>query len=227
MGGDRFLFDNNMFDDNPLAGMKGDELESLPEFSKKQLKEEKIKAYEAGQRAGFKDSEAKINKATLDLLQKINRDMSVLFAAEDDRMAQYEGEALHLSLFIIKKLFPLYTQEHGEEELKTAIKTAISAHDVPTQINIEMHGDILQNLETYIKDLEDDLGKKVTLRANNDLKQSQCNILWPSGGIICNRQTIAEKTFIIMKETLAERDISVHDDKDNEQDNSNQAAGEI
>ncbi len=210
MGGEKFLFDNNMFDDAPLTGMEEEEI-ARPEFTKDELELEKSKAFAQGIKAGIKESEAGFTKSTLSLLQKIERDMSILFAAEHDRATEYEGEAVHLSLSIVNKIFPLYSQEHGEEELEAAIKNAITTHSAPSKIQLELHGDILKNIESHINELGSELNKKITMTANNKLSKSECNISWPSGGIICNRDDIAEKTLQIMQEALADRGISVHD----------------
>ena len=216
MGGEKFLFDNNMFDDDDLVSMTEEELSAIPEFTKDQLENARNKAFQAGKKAGIKESEEGLTKATLALLQKIERDMSILFAAEHDRTLEYESEAVHLSLAVIQKLFPLYTKEYGGGELEAAIKSILTNHNIPTKIEIEMHGDILSNMAKYIDDIGGDLNKKITMTANNNLNKGECNISWANGGIICNRDDIAEKTLEIMKETLAERGISVHDKEDNE-----------
>ncbi len=220
MNGEKFLFDKNMFDDDPLVGMEEEEI-ALPEFTKDQLEAEKSKAFAQGVKAGIKESEAGLTKATLSLLQKIERDMGILFAAEHDRANEHESEAVHLSLSIISKLFPLYSQENGNEELKNAIKTALSTHNAPSQVQIEMHSDILEKVKDNINDIGSDLNKKITMIPNSKLSKSECNISWPNGGIICNRDEIAEKTLQIIKEALADRGISVHDKE------GKQEAGEI
>ncbi len=213
MGGEKFLFDNNMFDDDDLVSMTEEELSAIPEFTKDQLENARNKAFQAGKKAGIKESEEGLTKATLVLLQKIEHDMSVLFEAEHDRVLKYESEAVHLSLVIIQKLFPLYTKEYGGRELEAAIKSTLTNHNIPTKIEIEMHGDILSNMAKHIGD---ELNKKITMTMNNNLNKGECNISWANGGIICNRDDIAEKILEIMKETLAERGISVHDKEDNE-----------
>ncbi len=217
MTGERFLFNNNVFDDDPLIGMEEEEI-ARPEFTKEQLEKERNKAYEIGKKAGFKESEEGLTKSTVSLLQKIQRDMSILFAAEHDRAIEYESEAVHLSLSIIQKLFPLYTQKYGQEELEAAIKACLTQHSSPSKIQIELHGDILDKIKPHIDDLGNDFGKEIKMIANNKLSMNECNISWLQGGIIFNRDLIAEKTLQIMKETLAERGINVHDKEAGKED---------
>ncbi len=226
MSGKPFLFDNNMFDDDALTKIIEEEQQAKPEFTRDELAAEKQKSYDEGKQAGFSESEAGITKASLAVLEKVSRDIAVLFEAEDERAKKYEEETIHLTLKIIQKLFPLYMEKYGEEEIKSAIKTALCTHNTPEKVRIEIQEDLLLSIEKYIKEMENSLNKRITLVSNESLSKNECKISWPNGGIICNHNAIAEKTFSIIKETLAERGISVHDDKNGE-DKSNKFSGNI
>ncbi|PCJ97550.1 MAG: hypothetical protein COA45_09815 [Zetaproteobacteria bacterium] len=208
MNGQPFFFDNNVFDDENLASMDGVE---TPEFTKSQLESLQKEAFEKGKRAGYEDSEASTTKNILSVLEKIERDMTVLFAAESDRGGKYEEEAVNLTLTIINKLFPLYMEEYGDKELQSALKSILSNHNTPEKIKIELPEILLAPLETFIKDMEGTLDKQITLSSNASLQRHECRILWPDGGVIYNQNIIAEKTLGIMKEALAERGVNVHD----------------
>lgn len=207
--GQPFFFDQHVFDDDDLAAVEGVE---KPEFTKSQIASIQKEAFEKGKHAGFEDSETSTTKNILSVLEKIERDMSVLFAAENDRNKQYEEEAVHLTFSIMRKIFPLYMEEYGDKELQTTIKDIISNHNSPAKIKIELPESILPALEKHVKSLEGTLDKHITLIPNTSLQQHECHILWPDGGVICNRNMIAEKTLAIMKEALAERGVSVHDE---------------
>ncbi|PCI56039.1 MAG: hypothetical protein COB36_04395 [Alphaproteobacteria bacterium] len=206
--GQPFFFDNNLFDDEALASLDGLE---KPEFTKSQLESIQKEAFEKGKHAGFEESETSTTKNILSVLEKIERDMTVLFAAENDREEKYEEEAVNLTFSIMRKIFPLYMAEYGEKELQSTLKNILSNHNTPEKIKIEVPENLMPSLDKYIKNLEGTLDKHITLTANADLKQHECHILWPDGGVICNRNIIAEKTLGIMKEALAERGVSVHD----------------
>ena len=207
--GQPFFFDNNLFDDEDLASLDGLE---KPEFTKSQLESIQKEAFEKGKRAGFEESETSTTKNVLSVLEKIERDMTVLFAAENDREEKYEEEAVNLTLSIMRKMFPLYMAEYGEKELHSTLRNILSSNNTPEKVKIEVPENLLPSLEKYVKEMEGTLDKHITLTVNASLKQHECHILWPDGGVICNRDIIAEKTLGIMKEALAERGVSVHDE---------------
>ncbi len=215
MDGQPFFFDNNVFDDDPLVGMGDTE---KPEFTASDMEQARQKAFLEGKNAGFKESETGLTNNILAILKKLERDIVILFAAEDDRSKTYEEEAVHLTLLTIEKLFPLYTKKCGTEELLSAIETALTSHKTPSKINIELQDTGLEPLKEYIDKLEGDLHKQVTLIKNSALQKDECNILWPDGGIICSRNDISKKILETMKETLADRGVSVHDEEEQPSD---------
>ncbi len=216
MSGQPFLFDNHVFDDDPLIGMEDKE---RPEFSKTELEAATKKFYEDGKKAGLEEAQNSLRTQILGLLQKIERDMTILFAAEYDRYEKYEQESVHLAYEILKKMFPFCLETFSEQELVASIKKAVESCNTPEKIRIELHEDMIKPLEAEIKDTEQTLEKNIDLVSNNALQPYEARILWPDGGIILNRNQIAEKTFGIVKEALAERGVSVHDDEIIEEEN--------
>lgn len=203
-----FFFDNNMFDDEDLASIDSEE---AAEFTKSQMEIMQKEAFDKGKKAGVLESETSTNKNILTTLEKIDRDMSVLFAAEHDRGAKYEEEAINLVFVIMQKIFPLYMEEYGNKELKGIIENILNDHNTPEKIHIELSKNLLPDLQNSINEMEGSLKKHITLSENTSLQNHECRILWPDGGVICNHHIIANKTLSIIKETLAERGVNVHD----------------
>ncbi len=227
MTGTPFFFDNNVFDnDADLIAKEAEKAQELPEFTKTELENAKAQSFSEGKKSGIQENEASTSNAALKVLQKIENNMSVLFAAEDQRASRYEEEAVHLSFSIIEKLFPLYTKEFGGEKLRKAIKEALCDHNTPQTVKIILHENIIPSMEVFIKQLENDFNKHITISPSPSCEENECQILWPEGGIICNHDKIAKKTLTIMQEALAERGVSVHDkdvrDDDNDIPKSNE-----
>ncbi|MGH1378189.1 MAG: hypothetical protein ACRBB3_05140 [Alphaproteobacteria bacterium] len=218
-----YFFDNNVFDDEDTASLSSEE---AAEFTKSQMESMQREAFEKGKKEGFAESETSINKNILSTLQKIERDMSILFAAEHDRSAKYEEEAVNLVLNIMQKSFPLYMKEYGDKELKSAIEDILSSHNTPEKIQIDLPPSLMTSLEQSIKNMEVTLDKHISLKSNESLQEFECRISWPDGGIICNHSLIADKTISIMKEALAERGVNVHDEdsSNNETTSDNKTA---
>lgn len=209
--GQPFFFDENIFDEDAPQKPEEEERAPEPEYTQDQLEAEKQKAFAEGKKAGFQESEAGLTKNIIAVLQKIERDMMILSAAEEDRIATYEQEAVHLCLCAIRKLFPLYAEKYGHDELEHALKNALARHKTPEKLQIEVHESLVDTLQDHIKHAGEKLGKHVTVVGSPALAELECRVIWPDGGIIINRSEIVEKTFNVMKETLAERGVSVHD----------------
>ncbi len=210
MDGQPYFFDANVFEDDlSPAGERQQE----PEFTRDEIEAAQKKAFADGKAAGFKESEDGLTQKTLNILNKLERDYSVLLAAENDRMHNYQSDSAALCLSIMRKVFPAYTKQYGADEIKHALSEALSSHSVPEKIVVDIHTDLLEQVEAHIKDLEQSLHKHITLRANPSFGMDQCHVHWPDGGIICNRQKIAEQTITLIKDALAERGINSHDEE--------------
>lgn len=211
MGGEPFLFDKHVFDDDPLIGMDDDD---RPLYTQGDLDNATQKSYDKGKQDGIQEIQNSIKTEMLTVLQKIERDMTVLFAAENDRNAKHESEATHLTYETLKKLFPLFVEQYGKDELFAAIKQAMQDHSTPENIKIELHDAMLGALKAELEELGQSFGKDIQLFPNPSLQNHECRILWPDGGMIINRDKIAEKTFSLIQEALAEGGIKVHDEVD-------------
>ncbi len=211
-----FLFDSNIFDeDMPLTE---EERAKLPEFSKDEMEAARVRAYEEGKNAGLQESLESINNTNLVLLQKIERDLGVLFAAEEKRQKEYEQSATHLATQIFTKAFPTYMDAHGVNELCTAVSNALAAHMVPETIQIEINGSVFSPFTELIREHADNLQKQITFKADASLPDYACRISWPGGGLLCDRSALTEKIFNILNHSLAEHGFSLHDKADNKKD---------
>lgn len=218
MNGRPFLFDKHVFDDDPLKGLDdGDR----PQYSRNDLEKIKKQAFEEGKKIGFEESEAGLTKNILSVIQKIERDMTVLFAAEDDRHAKYETESVHLTHTLFQKLFPFLYQNFEKDEINTALEKALQDHNTPENIKIQMNPETIEGLNALTEKLEHRLHKNITIAGDSTLTAGECHITWDHGGIIQNRDSIADKTFNHVKQALAERGINVQDiDKNSPSDDA-------
>ena len=221
MKGQPFFFDSNIFDDDHQ--LSEEEIAAQPEFTKDEMAQAQKAAFEKGKKAGFKESEDGITNKMLGILQKIEQDISVLFSAEDKRNKIYEEEALHLTAKLFTKSFPRYMEEYGHEELKTLIITALSDNMTPEKISISLNKDLHEALSVFLKTQEDILNKQISLKTDNELSDNDCRISWPGGGVICNRDATIEKIFDILNQSLAERGISLHDNNEQSNNDTNES----
>ena len=224
MKGQPFFFDSNIFDeDQPLSE---EEKAALPEFSQDELIAAKSSAFEEGKKVGIAESNESMTSAILNILQKIEQDINVIFNTEIQRQKQYEEEATHLAAQLFAKAIPHYMEAHGNDELKKAMNTALSEHMVPDTIQIDLNASIIENLSPFIKEKSEELSKKISLKTNPTLPQHACRISWEGGGgILCNRNSVVEKILNILNQSLAERDVSLHDGHDHIDNNESETQG--
>ncbi len=211
MKGQPFFFDKNIFDEDAPPSPAAEE-EAPVEFTRDDLENAKNQSFEEGKKAGFQDAEQGKVQAILDMLKNLEKQMAAISSAEDDRHKIYEEDAVHLSLCILQKLFPVFNKAYGIEELKTALQSALSAHATPNNLRIELHDKTAAELQKHIEKLEEETQKTLCVVTSPDLHEQEFRISWPEGGIINNREKIAQKAFDLITEALAERGINVHHD---------------
>ncbi len=208
--GKPFFFDQNIFDsDDPRV--YEEQKPEKPEFTASDLKAAKAQAFEEGKRAGIQENEASLTQSVLGLLQKVDRDMAVLHAAEQDRIQRFETECLHLTYSITSKLFPVMDQAHGQDELKDAIMKAIKSQSDIEALRLDVHGDLIVPIKGLLQ--QSDTGKNIALTPNSALGLHEFKMAWPDGGLLVNRLEIVDEILGLMKETLAERGVTVHDEE--------------
>lgn len=213
--GEPFYFDRNVFDsDDPHA--YEEQKPEKPEFTLTELEAAKAQAFEEGKRAGIKENEASLTQSVLGVVQKIDREMNVLRAAEQERADVFETECLHLTHTIISRLFPLMEENFGQDELQRSILNALSSHGSIEAATLEVHADLAQPLKGFLE--QQNSGKTIALRSNGSLSLHEFKLEWPSGGLVVNRLDMVDEILDVMKETLAERGVNVHDEVEKQQD---------
>lgn len=207
--GEPFFFDQHVFDSEDPQAYEEQKPEK-PEFTASELEAAKAQAFEEGKRTGIKENEASLTQTILGLVQKIDQNMTVLHASEASRIQKYEVESVHLMHSTFQKLFPLLEQKFGQNELKHSILKALENHQSIEGLKLEVHSDVLTPLQDFLK--QKDAGKNIALSSNASLSITEFNMEWPDGGLIVNRQKIVDEILDLIKESLAERGISVHDE---------------
>lgn len=213
MKGQPFFFDKNIFDEDAPSSPAEEEKAPI-EFTRDDIAREKQKSFEEGKKAGRQEAEQGKTQSLLALLQKIEKNIKTLSSAETERNSIYETDAVHLSLCTLRKLFPVLNEKHGIDELKSGLEKALSSYSTPDSLYIELHENTASALQEHIKQLEENTQKTITVKTSSELQEQEFRISWPKGGIINNREKIAQKAFDLITEALAERGINVHHDDD-------------
>lgn len=204
-----FFFDTNIFDDD--VTLSEEERAKQPEFSRIEIEDARKSAYEEGKKAGFNESQDSLTSTIVTLLQKLEQDIGVLFAAEEKRQEEFLQSATHLAAQVFTKAFPVYMQAHGGNELRAAVIKALSNHMVPESIQLELNNDVIGPFSKFLEKETISLQKKMTFKPDPTLPEYACRISWPGGGLLCDRNTLTKKIFNILDQSLAEHDVNLHD----------------
>src|SRR5262249_35772845 len=145
----KFFFNVNIFDEpeEPTEPPP-------PTFSEDELAAAIKKNFTEGKKEGQKESESSREQHIAKVLEKIATDTRVLFAAEQAREKAYESEAIKLCLATFQKLFPLYNEKTGFEELKQALEQIIRKQEGQKQIVIQVTPDAVEGITQHLTALK-------------------------------------------------------------------------
>lgn len=213
---EKFLFNQNIFDE-PDA-IEEEILEPpAPTFSEDELENVRRttyeRAYEQGKKEGIDQERGSREEMAAQVLKKLDQQAGLIFAAEHERDKLFEQESLNMTLAIFDKLFPAYASAHGVDELKTAIQTILQKQENQSEIIIEVHPDLLDEMEAYIALLgaQGGAARRFELKANPVMTPLQCALYWKDGGAVRNTDKLALEIRSFIHDTLAGSVTSVHD----------------
>ena len=217
----KFLFDQNCFDDDYVEEPEFVE-PPPPTFSEAELDAARQEGYARGKRDGLEEARISREKFVGDLVQKISRDFSTLFAAESARAAQYEAEAVYLSRAVFARLFPGLNEIHGLDEVERIIvKTLENCRTLP-EIIIEVNPDYVESVQEHITKTLESLSAIGSCRVtgNSLLKTGSCRMSWQDGGSSRSAESIAAQIGQIFEQALADR-ARLRDNGNGDQEKSN------
>lgn len=210
--GQPFFFDQNVFDEHGrmTAKNKGPPVE----FTAPDLEKAKAESYEQGRKAGVAEGQAGLTKQVLALVQSIRQNSSLLFAAEDERKALYEAEALNLTYSIVRKIFPLLSHHSGIADVREKLREIVAAGLKSNTLVIEVPAALAEETRRFLEQEKMTPETGFVLTPSPSLRGTECRLSWADGGAIHDPKNIALKIFSILEETLAARGVTVHDDGD-------------
>lgn len=210
----KFKFDMHNFDEEEYVDPYQEEEEPPPTFSEEDLEAAKAAAFAQGKQQGLDESKASRDQKIEQLLETISTQHTPFLEAENARERIYEIESVKLCYAVFKKLFPVYEEKHGEEELKRAISEILSKHQGKSKITIAVNPDATETIKEHIATISQDTIFDVT--ADESLDLMSCSLKWSDGGAVRHANKLAEEIFSSIEEALAAQGVSVHD-TDNEE----------
>ena len=202
---EKFFFNQNSFDD-PRSAENEDE-PPPPVFSEEELEAAKVEAYKKGQDQARQEERATREQKIADIAEKIESSLSALFSQEEDRKKLYEAESVHLTLHILRKLFPHLNETSGLDEIENVIKQALESQDGLPSIKIDVppytHEGIQERLHNTIERTSKSGTIEITEAAG--LNTGDCEIKWHNGGALRNVTDLSNTIFALLESSLEGR----------------------
>lgn len=212
----KFLFHVNIFDEEEEEEELEEELPPPPTFSEEELAEARKSGYEKGKGDGFieatKAEEESRGQFIAETLERLSKETQTLFEQERARADMYEQEATELALGIFEKLFPLYNEQHGFDELKHSISQILQKQQNQLEIQIFVQPDIVQDIQALVGELNSNgMQTKFDVQGDETLSNGACRMSWNDGGAMRNPENLAEQIKALMKASLAGKATKSHD----------------
>ena len=230
MTGKPFYFDANVFDKDNIEEEHDLPKPPEPKYTDDELETAKRKAFEEGRKNGFQDGAQSVVKDILKTVQKIDQTIPILLSKEEERNILFETEAVHLAYQILEKLFPIYFDQYGFDELKKIMKDTVLEQRNTPSLTIEIHENYIGEIQKYFEEMQSHVNKNISFKSNPMLQKFECHIKWSNGGAIIHQKQIADKIMTIMQEALAEHNITVHDNegsRENSTSDNQETTGEL
>ena len=201
---EKFYFNVNIFDE------KEEPTEPPPPmFSEGELASARQQGFAQGKQEGIQETQDSIAKHTAKILEKISQDVQILFTAETEREKRYEREAVTLTLAIFQKLFPIYKEKFGFEELKGELESILRKQEGQKQITVHVAPAAVESLKAHIANSKSNVNFLV--EGDETLGIGACRLAWVDGGAVRDSDAMAAQVETVLKDLLAVKAAKVHD----------------
>lgn len=215
----KFFFDQNFFDDDYEEEIIEEE-PPLPMFSEQELESARKESYDRGRREAMAEAQASREKHIADLVGTISQSFQTLFAAESERQACYEAEAVAVARTIFAKLFPALNDRHGLDETAAMIETTLNRLKDELEIIIEVHPDYKDDITARLETIDHEFRKTniITVTGNDTLGPGDCRMRWHDGGAQRDISGLTEEIYRQLEHMLADKPL-LQDNKEEENAN--------
>ena len=178
---EKFLFDLNDFSDDVAVNVE----DEAPTFSEDELNQ----AREDSFKLGIEDATTKIRneheERFAQCLENVTQHLSTVLQAETRRELEKSIDTTRLTLSIVKKLMPHFSNRYSEDEIISLVKQSL--HDRPEEpkIALVVHDTMLESLKEKIDHIAQTQAfqGQVVIIADDTIAQTDCRIEWADGGI--------------------------------------------
>lgn len=159
--------------------------------------------YAQGIEEGFVQGELKSNSEHQQHVflayQEISTQLNHIVSATQKQDTQLIDYVIDLSRSIIRKLLPALSLENGLLQVEQTVREVMSTMVEPAEIIIEVHPSTFHDVQERLMDLKVQHKDLLIFQENNDLKPSDCHLVWKGGGARLSQGNIQEQIEHIFK----------------------------
>ncbi|MGB4057013.1 MAG: FliH/SctL family protein [Alphaproteobacteria bacterium] len=202
----KYFFNANIFDDDHV------EEPAAPVFTEEELAAARQKSMAEGKTAGLKEAEASQLKQTSLVLEKIQKQLTEISAAEAMREKVFEAETVRLTLSIFEQIFPLYNAHAGFAELKENLSEILKKQEGQSHLSITVTPDVAPRIEEHLNSLKNaGIELRFSVKGDPALLEGACRMAWSEGGALLDRQKLADDVRAAVQQVLAKKALTGHD----------------
>ena len=202
--GEKYFFTANIFDEEQVEEIPEEVIPPPPVFSEAELDAVRRAALGEGKNQGMRETEQSRDRYIAETLERIAADTAVLFAAEHEREKLYEQDVLKLCLQVFAKLFPLYNQAHGFDELKHALTTILKKQEAQQKILVAVAPEFAEKVAVHLETLKTrEDGPDLLVKGDPSIPPGGCKLSWHEGGAMRNPEILAEDIKSVIEQALA------------------------
>jgi flagellar biosynthesis/type III secretory pathway protein FliH len=203
---EKYFFNANIFDDDGNVQTRKKK-EPPPVFTLEQLEAIKQDSLREGKQTGLKEAQESREQLVTAILKKISQDIALLLQAEEERERAYQEEAVHLTLQIFQKLFPVYNEKHGFDELVTAMTAVLKKQEGQKQIRISVAAGMKDAIEAHVAQIQaSENGQTLAVKADEALPEGAFVLSWSDGGAVRDAAAMAAEIESLMGGMIAAKD---------------------
>jgi flagellar assembly protein FliH len=218
--GDKYFFDQNIFDVQKIEEPEEELPPPPPTFSEQELEDAVNAAYQQGLEKGRLNEQANQNAQIIDLIKIMQTHIQSLMDQEFQREDVFEKEVCVLAQHLFKTVFPDFNQVAAFDQIASLIQKTIADQRGLTKLLITVPDNLLIALRDKSQSvLPSDQFARLQWVGDMHFATGQCSIQWNHGGCHRDPQAIANSVLkqfqlFLKNYTPVNQSLSLEDDSD-------------
>ena len=166
-------------------GSAEEELRTAAKYNDDELAAARDQAYGEGHAAGLAEVLQSEERRLVELLTAMTDKAEVLAADFDNKITDHRNQAHQLGMLVCRKILPALAERHGLAEIEGLITECLGNLPSEPRVVVRIGATNLPSLKDRIDRIAASASGffgKIVLLADDDLSNTDCQVLWADGG---------------------------------------------